>query len=447
MIQPILQIFTKLLGIKQDDQYSDYVLKNILRLFLLHAASIVIGFLSNYTFIRLVGVQDYGSYVYIFNLLYLLAGFCILGVDTLLVKKISIYDEAKQFGELKGVVSYSFTVAIIGSFVFAVISSGATSITGVLKYLGNNNWFMLAYPVLLMLSLTQVNQSSLQGLKKIFLSQVTEKLIRPLLVFIFVLIPFLAGEKIALRELIRINVLAMGLAFFVTYVFFQKNIGSKLKGIKPEFELKEWSYSSLAFFLIGALYVLNSRVDIFFLGFFKGNDDVGVYNIVLKISEVIGFSLVLINFTLAPVIARMYANGEIANLQKMITRSAQIVLALSIPVVLVIIFFTGNILLFFGDSFLTGRTALLVLCLGQLINIFSGSVGMLLMMSGNQRFSIYSLVASTVLNISLNIILIPRYGILGAAIANAASMVVWNFLMYFFVRTRVKIRPTAFGVI
>ncbi|MBK5270180.1 MAG: polysaccharide biosynthesis C-terminal domain-containing protein, partial [Bacteroidia bacterium] len=98
-------------------------------------------------------------------------------------------------------------------------------------------------------------------------------------------------------------------------------------------------------------------------------------------------------------------------------------------------------------EFLDGQQALLILCGGQLINILSGSVGLLLMMTGNQRFSIYSLAISTIFNIIFNIILVPPYGIVGASIASAGSLVIWNFLMYFFVRRKINIRPTAFGVI
>ncbi|HMG66755.1 MAG TPA: polysaccharide biosynthesis C-terminal domain-containing protein, partial [Chitinophagaceae bacterium] len=93
---------------------------------------------------------------------------------------------------------------------------------------------------------------------------------------------------------------------------------------------------------------------------------------------------------------------------------------------------------------LNGNRALAILCIGQLINVLCGSVGTVLIMTGHQKFSVYALVVSTVVNIILNILLTPRYGVVGTAIATAGSLMMWNLLMYWFVRKKVKIFPTAF---
>jgi len=66
------------------------------------------------------------------------------------------------------------------------------------------------------------------------------------------------------------------------------------------------------------------------------------------------------------------------------------------------------------------------------------------MMTGHQRFSLYALGISTVFNIVVNIILTPGYGVVGTAIATAGSLAIWNLLMYWFVRKKVKIYPAAF---
>jgi len=190
------------LGIKQrEDQFSEYLWKNSIRLFILHVASLAIGFLSNFIYIRLVGVQDYGSYVYIFNLIYLLAGFCIFGTDTLLIKKISVYDSPDSKGELKGVIFFSIGISIVGSVLFAFVSEKVFSITGSEKYLGSLNWFLLAPLSLVLLSLTTINQSILQGLKKFFLSQFTEKFVKPMMFLVLVLVFFYLRKKILTLEL------------------------------------------------------------------------------------------------------------------------------------------------------------------------------------------------------------------------------------------------------
>jgi len=191
---------------------------------------------------------------------------------------------------------------------------------------------------------------------------------------------------------------------------------------------------------------LNSRIDIFLLGLLRGSEEVGVYNIALKISETIAFGLVIVNFVVAPVIAKLFANGEILQLQQLITRAAQMVFLFSFPLVLLIFLFGQNVLAFFGVDLLNGNKALLILCSGQLINILCGSVGTVLMMTGHQRFSLYALGISTVFNIVVNIILTPGYGVVGTAIATTGSLTMWNLMMYWFVRKKVKIYPTPFKI-
>ena len=181
---------------------------------------------------------------------------------------------------------------------------------------------------------------------------------------------------------------------------------------------------------MGILYILNSRIDIFLLGLLRGSEEVGIYNIVLKISETVSFGLLIVNFVLAPVIAKLFVSGEIFQLQQVITRAAQMVFLFSFPVVLLIFLFGQNVLAFFGVDFLNGNEALIILCFGQIINILCGSVGTLLMMTGYQRFSLYALGISTVFNIVVNIILTPAYGVIGTAIATARSLAIWNLLMY-----------------
>src|SRR4030095_410497 len=347
---------------EREDYFSDYVIKNSVRLFLLQCFSLALGFLSNYILIRFAGVGDYGSYIYLFNFLYLLVNFCILGMDTLLVKNIAIYEAARKYKELKGIVFFSLGGAILGSVIIAIISKGIITLAHIMQNTGGISWLVLSVSTLVMLSVTTLNQATLQGLKKITLSQVTEKIIRPLLIIVFPLLLFFAGEKIALEQLIWINIAILGISVVITFILYQKNVGLKLRDVKPVYNFPDWTRSALSFFLLGGLYTLNSRVDIFLLGLLRGNDEVGVYNIALKVSEVISFGLVIINFIIAPVIAMLFANSELPQLQRLVTQSAKMALAIGLPLMALIILFRKSILEFFGVNLFHGQEALLILC-------------------------------------------------------------------------------------
>ena len=426
-----------------ESYFSEYLIKNSVQLFLLQSISLGLGFLLNYVLIKFAGVNDYGQYVYTFNFIYLLVNLCMMGTDSLLVKNISVYDASENYKKLKGIIFFGVITAVVGSLFIAFCSEVIVDLTGIIKNKGNFNWFILAISSLFLLSVTSVFHAILQGSKKIILSQLAEKIIKPLSILILVLAVFYVQKKISFDKLVLINLSAIGITLFVTFLLYQRNIGFKLKNLRPVFEFNTWIYSAGSFFLLGILYILNSRIDIFLLGLLKGSEEVGVYNIVLKISETISFGLVIVNFVLAPVIAKLFASGEVFQLQQVITRAAQMVFLFSFPLVLLIFLFGQNILVFFGVDFLNGNQALLILCFGQIINILCGSVGTLLMMTGHQRFSLYALGISTVFNIMVNIILTPAYGVVGTAIATAGSLTIWNLLMYWFVRKKVKIFPAA----
>ena len=442
LIQKLMAVFFR--RMPEGNYFSSYLINNSVQLFLLQCISLVLVFCSNYVLIKVVGVDAYGQYVYLFNFIYLLVNFCIVGGDTLLTRNIPLYNSRGNYKSLKGVIIFGSLAAILGSFLAASVSEIVIDLSGTLKFDTSFNWFFLALSSLILLSLSRILQAILQGSNKIVLSQLAEKIIKPSLVIIFALVIFYSQRKVSFNELVWVNLVAIGISAGISFILYKRNVGSSLKSLKPSYEFKTWVYSSSGFFLLGVLYILNSRIDIFLLGLLRGNEEVGIYNIVLKISEVISFGLVIINFVLAPVIAKLYATGEMVQLQVLIKKSAQMILLLSLPLVLLIFFFRENLLSFFGVDLLNGNKALAILCIGQLINVLCGSVGTVLIMTGHQKFSVYALVVSTVVNIILNILLTPRYGVVGTAIATAGSLMMWNLLMYWFVRKKVKIFPTAF---
>ena len=419
--------------------FSAYLIRNLIKLLLLNCFSLLLGFVSNYILLKLLGVSDYGLYVYVFNLVYLLVNFCLIGADTLVIRSLPVFEISKDYKGQKGVILFAVTAAFFGSIIVSFISEIFVQFTPIAKNIGSIYWFVLAIISLPMLSITAIIQSALQGEKKIAQSQLAEKIIKPGIIITAVLSLFFFEKEISFYRLIIVSLLAMGGTLLITFLFYQRHFGSRFRNVKPAFQISSWKHSATAFFLVGILYIVNSRIDIFLLGVFKGNRAVGVYNIVLKISEVIGFVLVIVNLIISPVIAKLYAAGDRFKLQLLMTKSAQLVFICAFPLFLLIVFFRKYILSFFGVSILGGDHALIILASGQLINILCGSVGTLLIMTGHQKVSLFSLAVATIFNITLNILLTPRLGLVGAAIATASSLMIWNLLMFLFVRKKIKI--------
>jgi O-antigen/teichoic acid export membrane protein len=99
----------------------------------------------------------------------------------------------------------------------------------------------------------------------------------------------------------------------------------------------------------------------------------------------------------------------------------------------------------FGPEFERGSTALSILLVGQVVNVAAGPVGVLLTMTGHEKRVAAAVGASACCNLLLNLLLIPRFGIEGAAVASAVSLILWNAAMLLWSLRRLRINPTVFG--
>ena len=87
---------------------------------------------------------------------------------------------------------------------------------------------------------------------------------------------------------------------------------------------------------------------------------------------------------------------------------------------------------------------LMIIAVGQFVNVFFGSVGNVLNMTGNERFSLIGMILGLVTNVVLAVILIPKYHAVGAALSCSAGIIVWNITLAVFVKRQLNIRTLAF---
>lgn len=183
---------------------------------------------------------------------------------------------------------------------------------------------------------------------------------------------------------------------------------------------------SLPMMLSSSILVLMSWMDTFVMMIYENEAEVGIYSVAVKITTLTAFSLQAINSILAPKIAKSFANNETSNYNKLIHFSTKINFFITLVVVSFIILFNSFLLGLFGEGFQAGVTVLLILCIGQLINSLSGSVGVVMQMIGEQKMYQYLIVSALIINLILTFILTPLYGGVGAATATVASMIFWN---------------------
>lgn len=158
------------------------------------------------------------------------------------------------------------------------------------------------------------------------------------------------------------------------------------------------------------------------LGALATAGQVGLYNVATRVTVLATFFLGPFATSFAPMIADLYQRNELERLRRLYAVVTGWTLRLSLPAFVVVILFPEELLSVFGSEFGGGAAVTVLLAVGQLLNVAGGPNGYMLVMSGRPVFTMANNLAALALNVVLNLMLIPRFGLLGAGIAFAASV-------------------------
>ena len=169
-------------------------------------------------------------------------------------------------------------------------------------------------------------------------------------------------------------------------------------------------------------------------GFFISTAELGLLAAAQRTSLLIGFVLITINFVVAPMFASLYKEQNTLPRPHPRQLACRANVGLAIVPVIICTLFPEFVMRFFGEEFLAAAPLLVVLSLGQLVNVATGSVGFLLLMSGHERTMKYITISSGTISICLLIALCQTFGVIGAAWAMAIGMAIQNLAALYFVK-------------
>ena len=209
-------------------------------------------------------------------------------------------------------------------------------------------------------------------------------------------------------------------------------------GSNPDRQI--WSYSA-AMLGLGFLTFLTSQVDRIALGYYRGAREVGIYSVAASLVAYIPLALNSVNQIFAPTIADLHTRGEHVLLARLFQSLTKWVVGLTLPLGLVVVVFSRPLMRIFGGEFEIGWPILIMGCIGQLVNCAVGSVGYLLVMSGNEKRLMKVQITMAVMMTVSSAALVPIWGIYGAAAAAALTNIGLNVLNLLQVRRALGISP------
>jgi O-antigen/teichoic acid export membrane protein len=185
----------------------------------------------------------------------------------------------------------------------------------------------------------------------------------------------------------------------------------------------------------------NNQTEVIVLGLLAPAATIGIFGVAKRLSTVIGALLTSVTVLFNPMVADLHHRGRTGELNRLFKTSSRWLFTLGWPVCLVEMLFAPEIVRVFGKSFASGAPALVILAIGQLVNVGTGAASNLLVMAGRARLTLVTSILFLGLSLLLDLLLIPRHGLLGAAVANAVAMVVVNLLRLWLVHRVLGLGP------
>jgi O-antigen/teichoic acid export membrane protein len=416
--------------------------------FAIQIASIGLRFTTSIILARLLGTIGYGAYSYALAWLSLLEVPAVFGQKTILVRNIAAYRAQSAWDLTAGLLKWADKLVLLLSLALTLV--GFTVIWIITDRLDSETLVTLSVAlfVLPLVALTRLRQATLQGLHHVVAGQLPEKIVRPVSLIILVgIVHLFIQRELSAPWAVGLDVIAMGVAFIVAKWMLDLVCPLAVKEAVPVYQTRMWMRSALPIMFIVGMNIVNTRADILMLGALKGNAMVGIYTVADRGAQFVFFAMTAVSVPLNPLIASLYASGQKERLQYIVTKITRIVSGLSLLIVVGLTVFGNWFLLLFGTEFTEGYVALAILNCGQLLTVAMGPVGWLLVMTGHQRDAALVSGVGTGLNIILNLMLIPEWGVEGAATATTISTIISNFVLTIMVYKRLQVHPTVVGTV
>lgn len=399
-------------------------------------AGLAFGF--NVALARLLGAE--GSGLFFLALSFTTIGSVVgrIGLDSTLLRFTARYATDNDWEKVRSVNSAGKRLAIITSsilalFGFILAEWLAENIFGKSELAEPLKWMSLA---LLPFAVLNLQAESLKGLKKIKEAMLIQGIGIPLigLIIIWPLTNKVGVEGAALSYLIATIIVAISGSL----------IWNNLKRIK---EAKKNKHNKLEILESCKPLFISSLMNrailpwspLFLLGIWASATEVGIFGAASRVSLLISFLLVTINNVIAPKFAEFYAKNDIKGLGSIARKSAGFITMLASPLFIFLFIFSEWTMKLFGEEFSAGSTILTILIVGQLISSICGSVGYLLIMTGNEKDYRNITIASAIIQTTLILILAPLYGGIGAAVATTIALATVNISSVILVKKRLNI--------
>lgn len=402
---------------------------------------IFIRYLSSMIAARVLGAWVFGLFILGRTIVWVIASISQMGMGLGAVRQIAYFTARKEEGKVRHTIRLAIFISIAAGLLSAcLVFLFADKITLI--------WFKkpeLSLPLkVLLISIPIVALSNLlldvlRGLKKIDQRVAVEFYFLPLSNLVLMSLFFLLGYRLEgiIAAFLLSNIMTLG----VLLLFNRKELAKRKDLPLSKKEQLNFLKFSLPLMFANILGTLKNRLDVLLIGFLSTSSNVGIFFVSLKLTAIITIPWQASNMMMAPMISGLFALGEIKSIEHHYKNITKLLFMAATFSGMFLYVFGKNLLLLMGKEYQSGSTVLSVICLGQVIRSLVGHAGPILTMVGKSMLNMTTMMITLVSVVGLNFLLIPRYGIMGAAVANLCGVVIACTLELIFLYTLLKIHP------
>jgi O-antigen/teichoic acid export membrane protein len=389
--------------------------------------NMVFMFASSIVITRTIGAEVFGKYALANSIFQVLGVFAVFGLNTGVVRLVSKYRARNEPQAVKGSLVSSMIVSLWLSITIMLLVIGFAPLIAHRGFPNIERFGLILRVYIIALpfnALMLVLDGYTQGLKTLKYSVIVESVSRPVIRLVAVVGLFLLGLRLfgVIFGTVASFVAAAAMAFY----FARKMSPFDFKRTATRLVTRELFFYSLPLVFARFMNVLIIRSNTILVGFFTNATDTGLFGAAITLSPLISLGLLSFSKIFAPVISELWEKGDRAELEASFKSVTKWVFSIGFPIFLIFMLFSPTLLKVFGKDFGRAATALRLLSAGQIVDAAVGPVGFILSMTGRQNLNLVNSVVLAVVNVGLNVIFIPRYGIAGAGLATAISLAALN---------------------
>lgn len=427
------------------DQHWVSALRRVSQFGGLRALGVALLFLSHILAARVMGVEDYGAFVYLVSWLNLLAILARLGFDTALLRDISAYRLQRDQKDLASYLLAAFAapLALAVFLTFAIWSLSAWAGTAPHTVLPPH--MIPALFALPLVTLEGIVAGGLRGVERNFTATACSDVVRPVILILGLVALAQLGSSVGALQAIAVWVLASGVSVMSLWLAWSRAhpLGRTAHRPRPEvrLDLVPAGLPFLALALVGAGI---TQADALLVGALLGPEAVGLYAAPARLILAVSFGAGTITVYYAPRIAALHAAGERVQLQRLLTIAAWLSTTYTVATAMVLVTFGRDLLALFGSGFTDAYPILLVLLVAPLVVGITGPTPVVANMAGLQSLTLRAFAFWGLANLAANVVLIHFFGLMGAAAATASTLAALNVTLLIACVKRLHLNPSVF---